>query len=192
MMTVTVAADILRAALLFTKTDDTLGSTLREEYRHVILDRTIVATDGHTMFIANPGEVLISGTPRAVLLHHTFVEKLIARADEPSVTFMVGKEVMDEMGALYPLAEGEIVDWRKVYPRTTNGGTSQYNLLYLHRAIRANVDLGAPPGLDAGNIHVHHNGTAGPAVLELHKSRAHVLCQYRIDNSGDTFSPFNV
>src|SRR5574337_585784 len=102
MMTVTVAADVLRAALLFTKSDPIYGSTLRDEYQHIILDRTIIATDGHTMFVANPGEVLIDGTPRPVLLARGFVEH-IAKGED-AVTFMVGKQAMDAEGNLYPLA----------------------------------------------------------------------------------------
>lgn len=190
MMTVTVAADVLRAALLFTKSDPVYGSTLRDEYQHVILDRTIVATDGHTMFVANPGEVLIEGAARPVLLHRGFVEH-IAKGDE-AVTFMVGKQAMDGEGNLYPLPAGEIVNWRKIYPRTTNGGASQYNLLYLNRIIQANIELGARADLTAGIVHVYHNGTAGPAVAELHNRRGHVLCNHRLDNSCDTFTPFNL
>lgn len=191
MLTVTVAADILRAALLFTRSELGLGSMLRDEYQHVILDQTIVATDGHTMFIANPGEVKLEGKPRAVLLHHGFVEHIIQDAGRDLVTFMIGKQAMDAEGNLYPLPVGEIVNWRKVYPRHTNGGTSQYNLLYLHRAVRANVELGAPLGEQAGKIHVHHNGTSGPCVAELHGRRAHVLFQYFTDAVTD-FQPFNV
>lgn len=193
MMIVTVAADILRAALLYTRSEFGLGSNLRDEYRHVILDRTIVATDGHTMFIANPGEVKIEGGPaRALLLHHGLVEKLGHTAEDGGmVTFMVGKQIMDAEGNLYPIETGEIVNWRKVYPRHPNGGTSQYNLLYLNRAVRANIELGAPVGEQAGKIHVHHNGTSGPCVAELHNRRAHVLFQYFADKN-EEFVPFNV
>ena len=190
MITVTVAADILRAALIYTKQDDLAGSTLREEYQHLILDHTIVATDGHTMFIANPGEVKIEGTPRAVLLPRGFIEH-IAKGAEP-VTFMVGKQAMDAEGNLYPIPKGDIVDWRKVYPRHTNGGTSQYNLVYLHRAVRANIELGARADATAGEIPVHHNGSAGPCVLELHNRRAHVIVNHRYSNRDNGYQPFNV
>lgn len=190
MITVTVAPEILRAALLFTKTDALMGSTMRDEYRHIILDQTIVASDGHTMFVANPREVKIEGTPRPVLLHRGFVEHVAMSED--LVTFMIGKQAMDAEGNLYPLAEGVVVNWRKVYPRYTNGATSQYNLLYLHRAVRANVELGAKPGAPAGEIHVHHNGTSGPCVLELHDRRAHVIVQYLMGKSRDMYTPFNV
>lgn len=195
MFTLTTRPDVLRAALLFTKSE-AYGSTMRAEYDHVILDRTLIATDGHSMIVINPGEVSIKGDKiRPVLLPRQAIEAAIeGTVTNDPISLMVdpvGGWVMTTTAKTYPLPTGEIINWDRVYPRHTTGGTSNYNLAYLHRAVRANIELGAPNSSVAGEMVVHHNGTSGPAVIVLTDRRAHVIVNYLNVKGGDSdYQPF--
>jgi hypothetical protein len=193
MFTLTVRPDILRAALLFTK-ERGQGSGLREEYDHLILDRTIVATNGHTMFIANPSEVCLTGpgTTPVFLGKDLIGELLDGVADNEPVSCFIdarSRSALTSMGKRFELPMGLFVDWRKVYPRHINGATTDYSLFYLAKVTHANLLLGAKEGILAGQSKVHHNGSQGPCVIELTGNRAHVMIQHMLHMT-DEYKPF--
>src|SRR5579872_4415134 len=132
MFQVKCPAAFLRAAWLFVKKDDAGGSTLNPAYAHVILDRTLVATDGHTMIIFNPEKVQISGDDaRPCLLPLSLLEALgDLKGDVTLYIDPAAGKGMVHTGYTFDLAHGRVVDWRRVYPAELSGEHAQYNLAY--------------------------------------------------------------
>lgn len=189
MFQVKVSAAVLHAASLFLA--DPEENPTNPAYAHAIIDRTVVATDGRTMFVANPAEVVITGAnPRPFLL--PFRAILGLSEERGPVTFMVTESaVMDEQGQIHAIPPGNIVEWRRVYPEQTSGELANFNLVYLDRCVRANVLLGSPADR-AGVTKIHHNGDS-TTLIELHDRRGHaVIMPMRSDRFNQPYEAFTV
>lgn len=182
----------LRAAWLFV---GKAGATSNPAYAHVIVDRTLVATDGRAMLVVNPAEVGISGNGAAPFLLPRWTLEALGDL-QGEVTFYIdlanGKGLADT-GHTFDLPRDKIVNWRRAYPQRTTGEHAQYNLAYLDRCVRANELLGEDDYCAGASLEIQPNGQDGPGIVVLREGSAHVIVNYMYTrNHSQPFNRFNL
>jgi len=166
MTTITVNADMLRAALLCASTEQT-----RYYLKGVFVDPAgkLVSTDGHRMFVGtidlaasehNPAPGSFTGwiICRDVLKRALAGHKLAYIDISPTRTGDIACQPVD----------GTFPDWRRVVPSEITGKVAQFNPAYVADMGKIGLLLAGKPkryspsaGLTA---HIHHNGDSAAGV----------------------------
>lgn len=168
--TITVNADMLRAALLCASSEET-----RFYLKGVYVDPAgkLVATDGHRMFVGtidlasdNPCDNPAPSSFKGWIICRDVLKRALAGHKLPTITI-----TPDRTGdiACKPV-DGVFPDWRRVVPSEITGTIAQFNPIYVADMGKIGVLLAGKPkryshsaGLTA---HIHHNGE-GPAGVSF-------------------------
>ena len=167
MTTITVNADMLRAALLCASDEQS-----RFYLRGVYVDPAgkLVATDGHRMFVGtidlaasehNPAPGSFDGW----IICRDVLKRALAGYKLPTITI-----APDRVGdiACAPV-DGSYPDWRRVVPSEISGTAAQFNPAYMADMGKIGALLAGKPkrGYSAGTgltAHIHHNGESAAGV----------------------------
>lgn len=164
--TITVNADMLRAALLCASTEET-----RYYLKGVFVDPAgkLVSTDGHRMFVGtidlaasehNPAPGSFTGW----IICRDVLKRVLAGHKLPTITI-----APDRVGdiACQPI-DGSFPDWRRVVPSEITGTVAQFNPAYVADMGKIGLLLQGKPKrgyLNAGlTAHIHHNGESPAGV----------------------------
>jgi DNA polymerase-3 subunit beta len=165
--TITVNADMLRAALLCTSAEET-----RYYLNGVFVDPAgkLVSTDGHRMFVGaidlasdNTDDNPAPGSFTGWIICRDVLKRALAGHKLPTITI-----APDRVGdiACKPI-DGTFPDWRRVVPSEITGTVAQFNPAYVADMGKIGLLLQGKPrrGYSSGtalSAHIHHNGE-GPA-----------------------------
>ncbi len=160
---ITVNADMLRAALLCTSSEET-----RYYLKGVFVDPAgkLVSTDGHRMFVGaidlaasehNPAPGSFAGwiICRDVLKRALAGHKLPDIEISPTRTGDIACKPID----------GSFPDWRRVVPSEITGTVAQFNPAYVADMGKIGLLLQGKPKRGTGlTAHIHHNGESAAGV----------------------------
>jgi DNA polymerase-3 subunit beta len=167
MTTITVNADMLRAALMCASAEET-----RYYLKGVYVDPAgkLVSTDGHRMFVGtidlaasehNPAPGSFTGW----IICRDVLKRALAGHKLPMITI-----APDRVGdiACQPI-DGTFPDWRRVVPSEISGNVAQFNPAYVADMGKIGLLLQGKPkrGYSSGTgltAHIHHNGESPAGV----------------------------
>jgi len=167
MTTITVNADMLRAALLCASDEQS-----RFYLRGVYVDPAgkLVATDGHRMFVGTIDLIASEHNPApgsfdGWIICRDVLKRALAGYKLPTITI-----APDRVGdiACAPV-DGSYPDWRRVVPSEISGTAAQFNPAYMADMGKIGALLAGKPkrGYSASTgltAHIHHNGESAAGV----------------------------
>lgn len=164
-VTITVNADMLRAALICASTEQA-----RYYLNGVYVDPKgyLVSTDGHRLFCGKI-DLMTQGEGGGLSIAPDSFEGWIIPSDAIKRALAGYKQqtidiAPDRLGdlACKPV-DGSFPDWRRVVPQTLSGEIAQFNPAYIADMGKIGLLLTGKRKSDAGlTAHLHHNGE-GPA-----------------------------
>lgn len=164
-VTITVSADMLRAALICASTEQA-----RYYINGVYVDPKgyLVSTDGHRLFcgkidLTTQGEggglSIAPDSFEGWIIPSDAIKRALAGYKQQTIDITrhsVGAVSCARISADYP-------DWRRVVPQTVSGAIAQFNPAYIADMGKIGLLLTGKRKSDAGlTAHLHHNGE-GPA-----------------------------